>query len=336
MNLNRRPIQFCWLPFLLVLLLVAAAVPSNAGVRAATPTPEAGSGSSGEVTAELPAVDIPTTNEQGYTFDLKSSLKADLDSVPKESPVYELRRKSATLEKAEALADKLKIGAEVTDRGDGAFEASGNGQLYYSTELIQYFSAEVAGDGALPEDEEAIGFGRDWLRLVGLLPADLGDGRIVSRIEETKRLIVLYGPAEPGQVLASFPSISVTIGPGGVILEASSRWATVVRADVYLLMPAEQAWQIVKSGQAYIEANLTKAKLDPGSDVSGQVTFNDITVAYSTSGPPGGQQYLQPVYVFTGKLRVDDVDGSFPVKAYVPALANSGAPVGSTLQPGHA
>ena len=37
----------------------------------------------GEVTAELPPPDIPTSNQQGYTFNLKSSLRADLDALPK-------------------------------------------------------------------------------------------------------------------------------------------------------------------------------------------------------------------------------------------------------------
>ena len=94
-------------------------------------------------------------------------------------------------------------------------------------------------------------------------------------------------------------------------------------------MPSRQAWQLIESGQAYIEADLASAGLEPGSEVKGRATFTDVSIAYSTSGPPGGKQYLQPVYVFTGKLTVDDVDGSYVIRAYVPALNNSGAPVGS-------
>jgi hypothetical protein len=258
-------------------------------------------------------------------------LKADLDNVPKEAPVYELRRIAATLDQAQALADKLGIGQKASDRGDGTFQADGNGQLFVSTELIQYFSPEKAGDGKLPADDEAVGFARDWLRTAGILPPDLGEGRVVSRIDETKRLIVVFGPAEPDDVLAAYPSITVTLGPKGVVIEASLRWANVVRADVYQLMPARQAWQTVASGQAYIDADIAKAKLDPGADVKGRATFSDIAIAYSTSGPPGGKQYLQPIYVFTGKLTISDKDGSYVVKAYVPALANSGAPVGIVI-----
>jgi hypothetical protein len=302
-----------------------------------SPTAESGgdgNGSSGEVTVELPPPDLPTTNEQGYTYDLKVSLKADLDGVAKESAVYELRRMSATLEQAQGLADRLGINAKATDRGDGTFEANGQGQLFVSTELVQYFSPTKAGDGKLPDDTQAIDFGREWLRTAGVLPPDLGDGKVVSRIEETKRVIVVFGPAEPKDVLAAYPSIAVTVGPDGAVIEASLRWASVVRTDVYQLMPAKQAWQLVESGQSYIEADLSKAGLDPGSDVKGRATFSEVSIAYSTSGPPGGKQYLQPVYVFKGKLSVDGKDGSYVVRAYVPALANSGAPVGSLTVPG--
>jgi hypothetical protein len=278
---------------------------------------------------------LPTANEQGFTFDVRSSLRADLEQVATEAPVYELRRSEVDLESATKLASALDLDGEIVDRGDGTFEASGGGQLFVSTELVQYFSDAEAGDGELPEDEEAIAFAREWLRTAGVLPPDLGDGRVVSRIDETRRIIVVFGPAEPSNVLAAFPSIAVTVGPEGVVLEASLRWARPVRTDIYQLMPAEQAWQIVESGQAYLEADLDEADLDPGANVKGRVTYSDISIAYSTSGPPGGQQYLQPIYVFSGRIRVDDVDGTFPIKAYVPALANSGAPVGFVVNMGN-
>jgi hypothetical protein len=294
-----------------------------------SPTAEPGNDDAGgEVTVELPPPDLPTSNEQGYTFDLDVSLNADLDAVAREAAVYELRRPDVTIEQAQELADRLQIGAKASDRGDGTFEVNGDGQLFVSNELIQYFSPAENGDGSLPDDIQAVAFGRDWLRVAGLLPPDLGEGRVVSRVEEAKRVIVLFGPAEPDDVLAAYPSIAVTVGPYGLVIEASLRWANVVRIDVYQLMPSRQAWQLVESGQAYVEADLTSAGIEPGSDITGRATFTDVSIAYSTSGPPGGKQYLQPVYVFEGKLRVDDVDGSYTVRAYVPALNNSGAPVG--------
>ena len=186
-NLDRR-----WLLPVVVALIFASFAGGSPGSAFTTvplsPTAQGGEGSSdsgGEVTVELPPPDLPTTNEQGYTYDLRATLKADLDAVPREAPVYELRRKQATLEQAEKLAEKLEINGDVTDRGDGTFEASGDGQLYFSTELTQYFSPNPGSDGKLPEDEDAIAFAKECLRVTWLLPPYLGEGEVASRIDET-------------------------------------------------------------------------------------------------------------------------------------------------------
>lgn len=327
----------------LVALVVAASLGSallrdaEAAKVAATPTAGAADpkkSSGGEVTAELPPPDLPTTNAQGYTFDLKTSLKANLGSVPKEAAVYQLLREGPTLKSAQLVTDKLKIGASIEDRGDGTFQASGNGKVFITADLVQYFSAATSTDGALPTDDEAIAAARDWLRTSGLLPPDLGSAAIASRSESGKRLTVSFVPAEPLGVLSAYPGITISMGPKSEVVEAALRWATIVRSDVYQLMETKQAWQIVQSGQAYLETDLSRAKIDPGSDVKGRATFSKVTIAYATSGPPGGKQFLQPVYVFSGTLRVDKVDGSFPIKAYVPGLANSGAPVGMSIGAG--
>ncbi len=293
-----------------------------------SPTSEATASSGGEVTVELPPPDLPSANRQGYTFDLRTTLKADLGAVPREAPVYELRRETPTAAEAQALADKLGIGATAQDRGDGTFDASGTGELYVSAELVQFFAANVPDDGDLPDDDAAVVAAREWLRKVGWAKPDLGDGSVIGRTEEAKRVIVSFGPAEPQGVLSAIPSVTVTLGPDSVVVEAASRWPNVVRGDIYQLMPAKQAWQLVQSGQAFIDADLGPVGVDPGSDVKGRATFSELTIAYASSGPPGGQQYLQPIYVFSGKLRAEGTDKSVPVKAYVAALANSGAPVG--------
>src|SRR4051794_2335598 len=85
-----------------------------------SPTTEATPPSSGEITVELPPPDLPSANRQGYTFDLNTTLKADLGNVPREAPVYELRPAAPTVADAQAMADKLGIGATAEDRGDGS------------------------------------------------------------------------------------------------------------------------------------------------------------------------------------------------------------------------
>jgi hypothetical protein len=283
---------------------------------------------SGEVAEQLPPPDLPTTSEQGFTFDLRATLKADVDNVPTEASVYELEREMMSESEAQELADKLKIGGELEERGDDSFTVSGEGQLFISPDVIQYQSGEAPADGNLPSDDEAIRTAREWLRKSGLTPPDLGDGRVVSRVEQAKLVVVIFAPVEPENLLAAYPSITVTLGPEAEIVEASKRWADIHPADTYQLRSADDAWKDIQSGQAYIEAELTGAGLEAGADVTGTVTYNDISIGYTTAGPPDGNQYLEPVFVFRGRVRVEGQEKTYPIKAYVPALANSGAPVG--------
>lgn len=296
------------------------------GAYAQTPTPMAGDT---ELSSELPPPDLPTSNIEGFTFDLDVSLRADLEGVAREAAVYELLRKEPTAESVQELADRLEIEGTVEDRGDGSFTVGGDGELFVTLDVVQFFSAAAAAEGDLPSDEKAVTTAKDWLRQSTLLPPDIGEGTVVTRIEDANRLVVAFGPAEPVNVLAAYPSITITLAADGTVLEAAIRWANIVRADVYQLMEIEQAWQMIESGQGFLNPELTDAELPAGSEVSGRATFGAIEIAYATSGPPGGRQYLQPVYVFTGRVRVEgQEDRTFPMTAYVPALANSGAPVG--------
>ncbi|HET8522203.1 MAG TPA: hypothetical protein VFL82_03155 [Thermomicrobiales bacterium] len=323
--------------FLLVaLLLTTLWIPSPASgtIVPETPTPAPnGEGSASELAKELPPPDLPTTNQQGYTFDLKASLKVDLDSIDTEAPVYRFSRDPLSEKEAQKLADRLKIDAKVEKRGDGGFVASGEGDLFVSPDVVQYLSVAQASKGDLPSDDDAISAAREWLRTAGLTPPDLGAAVVTGRTKDSKRLVVQFSPTEPKNLLAAYPSISITIDPSGTILEAEVRWGTVERADLYKLRPAKDAWQEIQSGQGYIDADLSGAKVDPGSPIEGSVTYNDVSIAYTTAGPPGSHQYLEPVFVFKGRLRIDGHDATYAVEAYVPALSNSGAPVGM-VEPG--
>ncbi len=129
-------------------------------------------------------------------------------------------------------------------------------------------------------------------------------------------------------MLSATPSITVTEGPSGQVLEASIRWAHLTRVDVYQLAPAKGAWQTIQSGVAYVETDLASTNIAAGSVIKGRATYNSVTIAYASSGAQGSAQFLQPIYVFAGTLTVEGQKGTYPIKAYVPALANSGAPVG--------
>ena len=53
----------------------------------------------------------------------------------------------------------------------GSFTATGNGDLFVTIDMINYFSSAEVPEGDLPSDEKAVAAGRDWLRHASLLPA---------------------------------------------------------------------------------------------------------------------------------------------------------------------
>jgi hypothetical protein len=306
-----------------VIQAATAAAPTAELPPTATLSPEVG-----EIAEALPPVDLPVTNPQGFTFNLEASLTVGFDSVVPEAPVYRLTPLALTYDQVQALADGLGIAATVDDRGNGNYTASGAGQLFVTPTLIQYLSPAQAGEGELPDDQRSVEIARDWLRSSGLVQPDLGEGRVVSRVEEAGRVVVVFTPVEPPILLSAYPSISISLGPNGVVLEAASRWATIQRSDLYSLRPAEDAWRQVERGQAYIEADLAGAGFEEGAVISGLVRYDRIDVAYTTAGPPGGIQYLAPVYMFTGTLTPEGRTENYTIRAYVPAMASSAAPVG--------
>ncbi len=316
------------------LLATAAALLERATAEAAgqegTPSPsgEVVDAESPEITAALPAADIPSTNVQGFSFNLEASLTADLASVAAEAPVYRLDVPAFTVESAGALAAALGISGAVEDRGNGTFSASGNGELFVTPSLVQYLSPNQPGEGDLPEDAAAIEIAREWLRTSTLIQPDLGEGKVVSRDDGAGRIVIVFTPVEPSKLLSAYPSITVSVGRGGAVLEVASRWASIQRSDQYLLRPAEDAWRQVESGQGYVEVGLEGSGIQQGSVVSGLVTYTTIDLAYTTAGPPGSGQFLVPIFVFTGTVTPEGTNQSYPISTYVPALAISDTPVG--------
>lgn len=315
----------------MALLLTLIVALTSSGVVAQDATEGAGDEpdpSASELTSELPPPDLPTSNQQGFRFEIDSTSRIDLDAVPREAPVYELNWKEPTERRTERIAEKLGIDGEINDRGNGTFDVQGDQELYVSAGLVQFFSPDQSENGDLPTDETAIGLAREWLRMAGLLPNNVDDGRIVSRSEETARIIVQFIPLEPANMIAAYPSAVVTIGPGGVVVEASVRWPEIVRSDLYQLRDPKDAWAEVASGEAFLDIQLPEGIADDQGVVRGSATYSSIEIGYTTAGLPGGAQYLQPVYIFIGRFVPDGEDASYRVRAFVSAVANSGAPVG--------
>jgi hypothetical protein len=308
--------------------IAVAALAAGAMTRATIAQDSTPSGSESEIAPQLPAADLPTMNEQGFTFELESSWTGSFDSVATEAPVYQLIVPTFDQAAVEELASRLGIEGEVQDQGGGTYMAEGNGSLFVSPGLQQYISNAEIPDGDLPSDDEAIAYAREWLRQIELLPANAGTGFVSARIEEPARVIVTIPPLRPENLITSYPAIQVTMGPNAVILEAAFRWADLSSGDIYALLPVETAWTEVAERRSYLQADVPADAFEAGATISGSAAYDTVVIAYTSSGVPGQTQYLQPVYQFNGSLTPEGGDATWPITAYVPALINSQQPVG--------
>ncbi len=313
-----------WIAFA-VAALVATSTGQGAMAQDATPPAPGDS----EITTQLPAVDLPTMNEQGFVFELESSWNGSFDEVPLEAPVFQLNARLFDQAAVEELAGQLGIEGEVEDQGSGTFSVSAdNGNLFVTPGLEQYVSNAEIPEGELPDDEQAVAFAREWLRQTQLLPADAGTGTVLVRVDEPARVIVNIEPIRPENLLSAYPAISVTMGPGASILEASFRWPEMEVGDIYSLRPVDSAWTEVAERRSYLQADVPGDVAEPGETVTGRAVYDEVVIAYAISGIPGETQFLQPVYMFTGTLVLEGSDAPFPIMAFVPALVNSQQPVG--------
>jgi hypothetical protein len=308
-------------------LLVAIAM--AASIAPATLAQESTPGSDTEITTQLPSADLPSMNQQGFLYELDSTWDGSFDQVPTEAPVYRMDIPSYDADSFGEFAGRLGIEGEVQDQGSGSFEVIGDGgSLYTAPGFSQYISSEEIPEGDLPSDEQAIAYAREWLRQTGTLPADIGEGMVVARVEDPARVILSFQPARPENLISAYPNITITLGPNAIILEASFRWYNLTVADTYALSPVEGAWAEVSERRSFLQSDIPVDVAEPGSTVRGRATYTSVVVGYTTSGVIGETQYLQPVYVFTGTVQIEGADQTYPIRAYVPALVNSQQPVG--------
>lgn len=306
-----------WLAAALTLILLAGS----------TLTANAQDGGS-ELAKELPPVDLPTMNVQGFVFNLESTYNGTPSGTPADAPIYSMMLQSLNGDQAKSLADSLDIGADVNDQGNGTYSVDGNGKLFVTPGLAQYVAPGASPEGSLAADNDVIAAAREWLRGKGQLPGNIGDGTIEAKVDNPAQAIVVFLPVSPSPLLSSIPSISVTVGASNTIVEASWRWADLSQSDTYQLRPLDQAWTEVVERRSYVNATLPADTFPDGSTIDGAAIYSNVSIAWAPSGVPGEQQYLQPVYVFTGKFTPKDSQDSYAITAYVAALANSKQPVG--------
>ena len=319
MRLMRRNLTSLTRPLLLTALLLTGSAAATIPVQAQD---------NSELAAQLPAVALPTMNSQGFVFQIESTYDGTPGGPPTTAPVYAMKQQTTDADQAKTIAGKLGVEGDISDDGNGSYSFSGNGTLFVAAGLVQYAAPGDSPEGGLASDPELIAAAREWLRSKELLPANIGDGAVQSKVASPAQAIITFQPVTPTPLLTSTPNVTVTVGASGTILEVSWRWADLTQADTYQLRPLDQALADVTSQRAFVQASLPAETYPDGSSIKGKAVYSSISLAYASSGIPGEQQYLQPVYVFTGKLTPDGSATSFSIVSYVPALANSNQPVG--------
>lgn len=323
-----NPLRSTRLPSLLLSATIAlgAASPSVAQDQG---TPSSETAPLSETATQLPAADLPSMNPQGFVFEVESSYNGMFAELPDEAPVYPMQFPDVDADRAAKIAEGLGLDGDVTEAGTGTFEVQAeSGSLFITPGMMQFISSADVPEGELPNDEEAVAFSREWLRQVGLLPSDVGEGKVQTRIENPPRIVVSLQPVRPAPLISATPNITVTLGPEGSVLESTYQWADIAQGEQYQLRGTEAAWAEVESRRAYLDTILPGDTYTAGSVITGQAVYTNVSLAYTSSGLPGETQYLQPVYVFTGTLTPEGSEESYPITSYVPALINSQQPVG--------
>ena len=307
----------------------AGATPQASATVQATATTEPSATTTPEPTplvgdyGALPPADIPSGSSGGGQVRLTYHLNMSLQQVPQQAPVYQLQPRVWSADDAASLAKSLGITGDVQDQGNGSFRASGNGELYISNSLVQYIapsggaSGTPTSGGELPDNGTLVQTARGWLVEQDLLGASIGPGTVTSRDETNGVAQVQFKPVEPDTLLSAIPSANVTIGSSGAVTEAFVRWPAAMPRSTYGLRSASALWSDASSGRGYIEIN------NGGAAVSGDATITSASLAYTTAGDPGTQQYLVPLVVFSGQVS----DGT-PIKIYVSAAGAQSAPRG--------
>ena len=295
------------------------------------PTPVEPS-STPEPAPEPTATDVPATGEFGVlppaqlpsggvstTLELDYQLGMSLESLPGSGTVYRVSWPVYTLQDVEAARDRLALQAAVIEEGVGVFRVeSDRGTLFVSPTEIVFRGAGFGSGDALPSDDEAITIAFDWISVSGFVPTDTDVGEVVGRDDDLGRVVVKFRPVAPLPNLAPNPAATVTLGPGGTIIEVRIAWPDGLEPADYGLRDPLSIWQSVQAGQGFLEAGITSVFAT--GLLTGTATVTDFRVAYTLSGSPVAEQYLVPVITFSGTARIDQTGDEIPIDVSVPVV----------------
>lgn len=266
----------------------------------------------------LPPAQLPSGGAASR-LTLSYQLGMSLEALPTSGTVYELIWPSYTFDDVVLARDQLGLGGDVIEEGVGVYRVEGDvGSLYVSPAEIVYYSAGGAAAGELPGDGEAIDNAWEWVSLSGFIPGEMDGGEVVARDEDSGRVVVKFRPVAPQPNLAPNPAATVTIGPGGTVLEVRIAWPSSMTPSEYGYTDPLAIWEAIQAGQGFLEADLSS--IFATGPLSGTATIYDYWTAYTLAGSPGGGQYLVPVIRFEGTARIDQTGDEITIFVSIPVV----------------
>jgi hypothetical protein len=274
----------------------------------------------------LPPAQLPSggvSSRLALTFQLAMSL----EELPSSGTVFLISWPVYSIEEAEFARDRLGLNGDVIEEGVGVFRVDGaDGSLFISPTEIVFRSSGGSGPGDLPDDATAVQVASEWASLSGFVGGDADGGAVVGRDDDSGRVVVKIRPVSPQPNLAPNPSATVTIGPGGEVIEARIAWPASLAGSEYGYSNPVAVWQAVQAGQGFLEADISSVFAT--GDLTGNATITSYSTAYTLAGSLAGDMFLVPVIVFEGTARIDQTGDEIPVYVSIPVVYHEAGTAG--------
>lgn len=279
--------------------------------------------------------------------DLPYTLTAQLPETPAVMTYY--RTIPADPAEMAQIKDALGVKVPFEDVGSGkiARDATARFEYYKSGGSWFFLKPEKFYDPrstpvALPSATEAEAMAKDFLSSNGLLPpeayvvrtVDATFGRCRAYSDECTRVStsrhVQFGFNKDGwPLIGPGAKMSVAFGEDGEVVMVFQAWRPLEKAGDTPVLSPEEAFERLKAER---RGNL----LEVGVPNASEITIDNVSPGYYVTSGHAPQEFVWPVYVFSGKVLADGVADDF--EQIVPAVPGQayrelGAEFGSETTP---
>lgn len=237
--------------------------------------------------------------------------------------VYKTEPQVVTKETTLALAKKFNVtgnlvgkqGVQSNDLRYSIWMNNKSGAIEYND--FKRPNVKMDSPDKLPSDDEAVRIATKFLKDRDLYPegATVTPPRHEYTISSNNtitygRVCVWFNRTLNGMKVEG-TQLVVYIGGSGDVIGYFANWRNYTPYKEYPVIPQQDAFDQMKSQGIGVGTNEKDAL----------VSINNSYLAYYTKAAAYTEDYLEPVWVFTGNVEVDGKE-VMPVQAYIPALSN--------------